>query len=93
MALSSLATKQVNSTAKTMATIMQLLDYLTTQEDAIMTYNSSNMMLQVHSDAGYENKKKAQSCTGVHFFLSNNSTSAPNNGAILTVVTIIKAVM
>ncbi len=58
-----------------------------------MAYNASNMMLQVHSNAGYANEKKAQSCTGGHFFLSNNSTSTLNNGAILTVATIIKAVM
>ncbi len=72
---------------------MQLLDNLATQEDVIMTYNASDMILQVHSDAGYANEKKAGSCTGGHFFLSNNSTSSPINGATLTVVSIIKAVM
>jgi len=51
------------------------------------------MILQVHSDAGYANKKRAQSHAGGHFFLSNNSSSALNNGAILTTLTIIKAGM
>jgi hypothetical protein len=91
--LSSLATKQAKPTAKTKATVMQLLDYLATQEEAIISYNASDMILQVHSDAGYANKKRARSRTGGHFFLSNNSSSAPNNGAILTMSTIIKAVM
>jgi hypothetical protein len=59
MALSSLATKQAKPMAKTMAKVMQLFDYLATQEDAIMTYNASDMMLQVHSNAGYANKKMA----------------------------------
>ena len=59
MALSLLATKQAKPTAKTISKIMQLLDYLATQEDAIMTYNASDMMLQVHSNAGYANKKMA----------------------------------
>ncbi len=72
---------------------MQLLDYLAMQEEAIISYNASDMILQVHSDAGYANKKREQSRAGGHFFLSNNSSSAPNNGAILTKSTIIKAVM
>jgi hypothetical protein len=72
---------------------MQLFDYLATQEEAIISYNASNMILQVHSDAGYANEKRARSRAGGHFFLSNNSSSAPNNCAILTMSTIFKAVM
>jgi len=78
---------------KTKATVMQFLDYLATKEEAIITYNASNMILQVHSDVGYANEKRARSCAGGHFFLSNSNSSAPNNGAILTMLTIIKAVM
>jgi hypothetical protein len=48
--------------AKAMANITQLLDYFATQEDAIVTYNAGNMILQVYSNAKYANKKKAQSC-------------------------------
>jgi hypothetical protein len=44
MALSSLTTEQAKPMAKTIAKIMQLLDYLATQDDAIMTYNASNNM-------------------------------------------------
>ncbi len=72
---------------------MQLLDYLATQEEAIISFNARDMILQIHSDAGYANEKGARSRSGGHFFLSNNNTSAPNNGAILTTSTIIKAVM
>ena len=43
--LSSLATEQAKPTAKTKATVMQLLDYLATQEEAIITYNASDMIL------------------------------------------------
>ena len=87
--LSSLATEQAKPTTKTKATVMQLLDYLAMQEEAIITYNVSDMILQVHSDAGYANEKGAQSRAGGHFFLSNSNSSAPNNGAILTMSTII----
>ncbi len=51
------------------------------------------MILAVHSNAGYCNEKKAHSRAGGYFFLSNDETFPPNNGAILTNVTIIKAVM
>ena len=43
--LSSLATEQAKPTAKTKATVMQLLDYLAMQEEAIITYNASDMIL------------------------------------------------
>ena len=76
-----------------MEKVKQLLDYCTSQEEAILTYNNSKMILVVHSNAGYCNKKKLHSQAGGHFFLSNNDTSPPNNGAILTNATIIKAVM
>ena len=66
--LSSLATEQAKPTAKTKATVMQLLDYLTMQEEAIISYNVSDMILQVHSDAGYANEKGARSRAGGHFF-------------------------
>ncbi len=91
--LSSIATEQAKPTQETMKTVKQLLDYCATQEEAIITYNASKMILAVHSDAGYCNKKKACSQAGGHFFLSNDKKIPPNNGAILTNTTIIKAVM
>jgi hypothetical protein len=52
-----------------MAKVKQLLDYCASQEEAIITYNASKMVLAVHSNAGYANEKKARSHTGGHFFL------------------------
>ena len=92
-ALSSIASEQAAPTERTMKRIKQLLDYCASQEEAIITYNSSKMILAVHSDAGYANEKKARSRAGGHFFLSNNEPDPPNNGAILTNATIIKNVM
>jgi hypothetical protein len=37
--------------------------------------------------------KKMRNQAGGHFFLSNNDKFPPNNGAILAIATIIKAVM
>ncbi len=55
MALSSIATKQANPTQETMKRVKQLLDYCDTQEDAIITYNASKMILAIHSNTGYCN--------------------------------------
>jgi hypothetical protein len=93
MALSLIATEQAKPMEETMNKVKQLLDYCAIQEDAIITYNASKMMLAIHSDAGYCNKKIARSQAGGHFFLSNNEKFPSNNGAILTNTTITKAVM
>ncbi len=92
-ALSEIGTEQAKLTQATMEMIKQLLDYCATQEEAIITYLSSKMILSIHSDAGYCNKKKARSQAGGHFFLSNNNQLPPNNGMIMTNATIIKVVM
>eukprot|EP00804_Cyclotella_cryptica_P026099 CCRYP_013955-RF/>CCRYP_013955-RF protein AED:0.47 eAED:0.47 QI:0/-1/0/1/-1/0/1/0/203 len=71
----------------------QLLDYLATQDEAVLTYSASKMILTVHSDASYLSEPKARSRAGGHFFLSDNSSIPPNNGTILNIAHIIKNVM
>ena len=71
----------------------QILDYISTQDEAILAYTASDMLLAAHSDAGYLNYTNARSRAGGHFFLSNNSKHPANNGAILTIAQIIKNVM
>ena len=67
----------------------QLLDYLATQEEAVLTYNTR----AAHSDASYLSVPKARSRAGGHFFLSSDSTVPGNNGAVLNIAHIIKHVM
>jgi hypothetical protein len=55
--LSTIATEQAKPTKKTMEVIKQLLDYWATQEEAIILYKASKMILAVHSNAGYCNKR------------------------------------
>jgi hypothetical protein len=88
-----IATEQAKPTEQTMEKVKQLLDYCATQEDAIITFNASKMILAVHSDAGYCNERNSRSRAGGHFFPSNDEQYSPNNGAILTQASIIKAVM
>ena len=82
MTISAIAAQSANPTTDTLAQTKQLLDYIATQEDAVITYSVSDMILNVHSDAGYLNESKARSRAGGHFFLSTNKDSPPNNGAI-----------
>jgi hypothetical protein len=76
-ALSAIATEQVKPTEKMKATIKQLLDYCATQEEPVIAYKASKMILAVHSNAGYCNKKNSQSQAGGHFFLSNKDKHPP----------------
>ena len=92
-AISAIASQQAKPTEDTMKQTKQLLDYLASQEEAVLTYSASEMILAVHSDASYLNEPKARSRAGGHFFMSTNSDIPPNNGAILNIAHIIKHVM
>jgi hypothetical protein len=91
--ISAIASQSANPTEDTMKHTQQLLDYLATQEEAVLTYNSSEMILAAHSDASYLSEPNARSRAGGHFFLSNNAEIPPNNGAILNIAHVIKHVM
>ena len=90
---SAIASQSANPTSDTMQQTKQLLDYIASQENAVITYNASDMVLATHSDAGYLNEPKARSRAGGHFFLSTSADIPPNNGAILNIAHIIKHVM
>ena len=92
-ALGSIATQQANPTENTMTKVQQFLDYAATHPDAIVTYRASDMILAGHSDASYLSETKARSRAGGHFFMSNDTPDPPNNGAVITIAQIIKAVM
>eukprot|EP00956_Cyclotella_meneghiniana_P044671 scaffold329841_cov242-Cyclotella_meneghiniana.AAC.1 len=51
------------------------------------------MKLAIHSDASYLSEPKSRSRGGGHYFLSTGTIDAPNNGAVLNVSKVIKAVM
>ena len=92
-ALGSLASQQATPTKKTMELIHQFLDYAVSNPDATVTYRASDMVLAAHSDASYLSESNARSRAGGHFFLSENDEFPKNNGAIITISQIIKAVM
>ena len=88
-----IASQLANPTKETLAHTNQLLDYLATQEDTVLTFNRSEMIMTVQSDASDLCKPKAKSQAGGHFFMSNNAKIPSNNGAILNIADIIKHVM
>jgi hypothetical protein len=91
--LSAIASQQAAPTVATMEKVRQILDYVASQEEAVLTFNASKMILAVHSDAGYLNEPNARSRAGGHFYLSSDDIFPPNNGAILNIAQIIKHVM
>jgi hypothetical protein len=93
VALSSIAADQARPTRSTLEKVDQFLDYAASQEEAVLTYHASDMVLAVHSDASYLSESKARSRAGGHFFMSKDVEYPPNNGAVLSVAQIIKAVM
>jgi hypothetical protein len=93
IALSSHVSAHATPTEDTMQRTHHLLDYITTHPNAILSYAKSNMILQIHSEASYLSEPKAQNRAGGHFFLSDGTNEAPNNGVILNTSQIIKFVM
>jgi hypothetical protein len=91
--ISAITSQPSKPTTDTMQQTLQLLDYLATQEDALLSYHASDMVLAVHSNASYLSEPKARSRAGGHFFLSSDTTIPPNNGAVLNIAHIIKNVM
>eukprot|EP00804_Cyclotella_cryptica_P012317 CCRYP_020810-RA/>CCRYP_020810-RA protein AED:0.37 eAED:0.37 QI:0/0/0/1/1/1/2/0/434 len=93
MPISALAAQQAKPTHATMKRVQHFLDYAATQEPAVTTYRASDMVLAIHSDAGYLNKEGARSRAWGHHFLSENVPNPSNNRAIYNKASIIKSVM
>ena len=72
---------------------MLFLDYTASQDEAVVTYHSSDMVLACHSDASYLSKPGARSRVGGYFLLSNDANMPANNSAVFNITQIIKAVM
>jgi hypothetical protein len=92
-ALSSLASKQAAPTERMLQKCLQFLDHAASQEDAIVTYQASDIRLAIHSDASYLSEPKDRSRTGYHIFMAGNEDIPTNNGAVLNISQIIRAVM
>jgi hypothetical protein len=72
---------------------LQFLDYAASQEETIVTYRASNMRLAIHSNASYLSEPKAHSRAGGHMFMAGTEDIPINNGEVLNISQIIRAVM
>jgi hypothetical protein len=62
---------------------------MATQEEAILTYRASKMVLTIHSNALYLYELKACSQAGGHMFMAGKEEIPFNNGAVLNISQII----
>jgi hypothetical protein len=85
-AISALSSQQVTATDDTDLKLLQLLNYADSHPDASIRYSASEMILNIHSDAGYLNDTEARSRAGGHFFMSSKPKCGQqqHNGALLT---------
>ena len=91
--LSSIGYQQSAATERTNKEINQLLNYSATYPSDGVLYCSSDMVLCVHSDAGFHNEIKGRSRAGAHIFLSGNDPMPQWNVPVLTISLIIKGFM
>ena len=92
--LSKLSHMQAKLAQLTLKLIQHLLNYCTTNPNAIIRYKPSNMILKIHSDALYLSEPKPRSCSGGHFYLgSKPARKYTPNGAILNTTNIIQTVV
>mmetsp|Transcript_35759 Transcript_35759/g.55005 ORF Transcript_35759/g.55005 Transcript_35759/m.55005 type:complete len:135 (-) Transcript_35759:380-784(-) len=59
VALSAIAAEQATPTNSIVNKIKTFLDYAATQEQAVITYRISDMVLAIHSDASYLSERNA----------------------------------
>jgi hypothetical protein len=92
-ALSSIAARQANGTTGVSKSCQQLLDYVATHLNASICYKACNMILAVHTNASYLLEQNCKNRASAHFYLTNHDEKEFNNGAILTLSSIIKHIM
>ena len=92
-ALSALASEQASPTEETMRKCKLFLDCMATEEEMILTYHASDMVLAVQSDASYCSETNSRSRVGGHFYMAGHEKIPVNNGAVLNISGILKHVV
>ncbi len=91
VALSAITACKSCATVAIKQAVHLLLDYVATYPSDGMIYQSSNMILCAHSNAGFLNETNSHSRAGAHIFLSENNPFPCFNGAILSIAQIISS--
>jgi hypothetical protein len=97
VALGTLASAQTKATLHTEKLITHFLNYAATNPEATVRYHSSNMILNIHSDASYLSEPQARSQAEGIFYMSavpTKSDPIPRlNGAVHLTIKIMKNVL
>ena len=91
--VSAITYPSTNPPEDTLTQTKQMLDYLDTQEETVLTFKVSDMVLAAHSNASHLSEPKPHSRAGGHFFMSSNTNTPANNGVFLNIMHIIKHIM
>ena len=76
LVLSAITADQSKPTERIMERVDQLLDYMHSNLNAVIQFQASDMILNIHSDVSYMSASKGRSRAGGYFFLG----SLPKNG-------------
>ena len=96
MGLNTIASQQENATARTAMLVTHILNYCATYPDAVLTFDASDMILHIHTDASFLSEPKAKSRAGGYFFLSDfpkDPTKAMHNAPIHILCQILRNVL
>ena len=69
------------------------MNYAATHPDAVLTCRKSDIILAVHNDASYLSEHKSRSRAHGNLFQNNDAQIPANNGAVLNIAQLIKAMM
>ena len=94
VAINAISSAQATGTTTTANAVTWLLDYSATYPNTTISYNASQIVLRIHSDASYQSEMESRSPAGGHLFLgsNNHNDTSEKNGAIHTTCEIIKNV-
>ena len=95
-ALSTIASQQTEATEDTMKRVIHLLDYLASHPNAVVRYRTSEMILNIHSDASYLSETKSRSRLGGYYFMGSVPKKGEEiriNGSIFVATGILKIVV
>ena len=90
---SAIAADQAAPAELTLVKTLYFFDYVASHPDAILTYNKSNMILAVHSDASYLLESNTRSRESRHVYILDDQEVPPNNEDMHNIAQIIKNVM
>ena len=96
MGLNTISSQQENATAHMATLVTHILNYCATYPDAVLTFDASDMILHIHTDASFLSEPEGKRRAGGYFFLSDfpkDPTKAMHNAPIHILCQILKNVL